>query len=115
MTEEEVMKKLDTLITLMTPKPADPKLDAIKDAEAIIRESLKDKFPKEKLDAWDFKQLQFAQEVDKQRILPEPIGKDDTVDESDPKLDPEQTKEKLDAEANPFKYPSRTYNKAVDF
>jgi len=116
MTDEEIMKKLDALINVMTPKAIDPNAELIKTAEGILRDSLEGKFPKDKLDSWDLKQLKMAKDVQAAKILPPPIGKGDTKDEDKEKEDEEQTEEKEDALPSAdelFKYSSKTYDKEV--
>ena len=111
MTDEETNKKLDALIDLLTPKAIDPNVDLIKTAEGVLRESLKDKYPKEKLDAWSLTQLKMAKEVQEAKILPDPIGKNDSTDENEEEEEPDKPKE--DANIDPFKFASRTYDKEV--
>ena len=115
MTEEEITKKLDTLINLMTPKVTDPNVELIATAEGILRDSLEGKYPKEKLDSWDLKQLKMAKDVQAAKILPPALGKDDALEQEE---EEEQTEEKEDALDSPdelFKYSSKTYNKEVAF
>ena len=117
MTEEELMKKLDNLITLMTPKAIDPNVELIKTAEGILREDLKDKFPKDKLDSWDLKQLKMAKDVQAAKILPPPIKKGDTTDDKKGEEEEEHEEEKEDTGDSAddlFKYSSKTYDKEVE-
>ena len=116
MTDEETNKKLDALIALLTPKAIDPNVELIKTAEGILREDLKDKFPKDKLDSWDLNQLKIAKDIQAAKILPDPIGKDDTIDDKDGEDEEEQTEEKEDTSNSVddlFKYSSKTYSKEV--
>ena len=111
MTDEETNKKLDALIALLTPKAIDPNVKLIKTAEGISREDLKDKFPKDKLDSWDLKQLKMAKDVQAAKILPDPISKDDTTDDKKGEEEEEQEEEKEDTSNSAddlFKFSSKT-------
>jgi hypothetical protein len=113
-TDEEINKKLDTLITLLTPQAPDPKHDSLVKAEAIIREALKEDYPKDKLDSWSLETLLTLQEAKKVRILPDPIGKEDSANkDKEEKVPKTLSKEDADREAHPFKYASQTYTKEV--
>ena len=117
MTEEELMKKLDNLITLMTPKAIDPNVELIKTAEGILREDLKDKYPKDKLDSWDLNQLKMAKDVQAAKILPPPRSKGDSIDPKKVEEEEEQQEEKEDTGNSAddlFKYSSKTYDKVVE-
>ena len=107
--DSELHKKLDALIDILTPKPADPKQDAIDKAAELIRKSLTGKFPQEKLDTWDLDHLTIAQEVIDAKPLPDPIGNEDTKEEKEE----EKPAPKLDSAEDLFKHSATWYDKEV--